>query len=205
MLDKSILDQVDQYYTSKVVKYGATPEGVDWNGAASQSLRFQILSKVIEQPGFSILDYGCGFGSLRQYLKECYDDGYSYYGFDISAEMIDNAKTFNFPNSFFSTSITDFSPCDYLIASGIFNVRLQNSNDDWLAYILQELNTMNSLAKKGFSFNMLTSYSDMAFMKEYLYYAEPEFFFKYCKNHFSQRVSLLHDYPLYEFSVIVKK
>jgi SAM-dependent methyltransferase len=205
MFDKSILDQVDQYYTSKIVKYGTTPQGVDWNSTESQSLRFRVLSKVIEEQNFSIFDYGCGFGSLQHYLQQWHGNNFTYYGFDISAEMINKAKAFSLPNSFFSTSITDFSTYDYLIASGIFNVRLQNNADDWLVYILQVLDTMNKIAKKGFSFNMLTSYSDTAFMKEYLYYAEPEFFFKYCKDHFSQRVALLHDYPLYEFSIIVKK
>jgi len=205
MLNKNILDQVNEYYTDKVVKNGTTPQGVDWNGIESQNLRFQILSRVIEQPNFTILDYGCGFGSLQQYLKQQYDNSFSYYGFDISPEMIEKARSFNLSNSFFSTEITDFFPCDYVIASGIFNVRLKNDEANWKTYILEVLHKMNDLAIKGFSFNMLTSYSDALYMKEYLYYAEPEFFFKYCKKNFSRHVALLHDSPLYEFSIIVKK
>jgi SAM-dependent methyltransferase len=205
MLNKNILEQVNEYYTDKVIQHGTTPQGVDWNGTESQNLRFQVLSNVIEESSFSVLDYGCGFGSLQQYLKEQHKNSFYYFGFDISAEMIEKAKSLNLPNSFFSTDIADFSPCDYVIASGIFNVRLQNDAEDWKSYILEVLNTMNGLATKGFSFNMLTTYSDAPFMKDYLYYAEPEFFFKYCKQHFSKQVALLHDYPLYEFSIIVKK
>ena len=52
---------------------------------------------------------------------------------------------------------------------------------------------------------MLTSYSDFEHMKDNLYYAVPEEIFKYCKTNFSKYVSLNHSYPLYEFSIFVKK
>jgi hypothetical protein len=52
---------------------------------------------------------------------------------------------------------------------------------------------------------VLTKYSDKEYMKEYLYYADPLYLFDYCKKHFSKNVALLHDYNLYEFSIIVRK
>jgi len=94
---------------------------------------------------------------------------------------------------------------DYVIASGIFNVKLKNSEKDWLEYILETLKVINKKSIKGFSFNMLTKYSDAEYMKDNLYYADPLFIFDYCKRNFSKWVTLKHDYPLYEFSIIVKK
>ena len=38
-----------------------------------------------------------------------------------------------------------------------------------------------------------------------LYYADPLFFFDYCKNYFSEKITLIHDYDLYEFTILVKK
>ena len=94
---------------------------------------------------------------------------------------------------------------DYTVASGIFNVKMEYEEKEWLDYFLQTLNNMNANSEKGFSFNALTKYSDKEFMKDNLYYAEPLFIFDYCKTHFSKYVALVHDYPLYEFTILVKK
>jgi len=64
---------------------------------------------------------------------------------------------------------------------------------------------MNKKSIKGFAFNMLTKYSDREYMKEYLYYADPLFIFDYCKRNFSKKVALIHDYELYEFTILVRK
>jgi hypothetical protein len=42
-------------------------------------------------------------------------------------------------------------------------------------------------------------------MRPDLYYADPLFLFDYCKTKFSTLVSLIHDYPLYEFTILVRK
>ena len=94
---------------------------------------------------------------------------------------------------------------DYIVASGIFDVKLKNKNCEWLNYILETLNRMNEKSKKGFSFNCLTIYSDENYKKNYLYYADPRFFFDYCKRRFSNNIALLHDYFLYEFTILVRK
>ena len=94
---------------------------------------------------------------------------------------------------------------DYTIASGIFNVKLNTSTEDWRQYMLDVLDTMNSLSRRGFAFNALTSYSDKEFMRPDLYYADPLFFFDHCKTKFSKFVTLLHDYPLFEFTMLVRK
>jgi hypothetical protein len=92
-----------------------------------------------------------------------------------------------------------------VVASGIFNVKLDTSNEDWKEYILNTLSKLNQLSSIAFSFNILTSYSDKEYMKDYLYYADPCFLFDYCKKNFSKNIALLHDYNLYEFTILVKK
>jgi len=64
---------------------------------------------------------------------------------------------------------------------------------------------MNEYCEKGFSFNCLTSYSDDDKMKDYLYYANPMELFDLCKRKYSRNVALLHDYDLYEFTILVRK
>ena len=203
----NILDTVNDYYTQKIKEFGVTPKGVDWNSAESQEMRFGQLCKVIDRKDmFSVLDYGCGYGAMLDVLKTTYSN-FQYCGLDISEEMIAQAvkQHHGDQTATWRTKLADTDLFDYTIASGIFNVRLQTSDADWKQYILDTLSDMNKHSSKGFSFNMLTSYSDKEYMRDYLYYADPAFFFDHCKRNFSKYVAVLHDYPLYEFTMIVRK
>jgi hypothetical protein len=42
-------------------------------------------------------------------------------------------------------------------------------------------------------------------MQDYLYYADPRVLFDHCKTRYSKNVALLHDYGLYEFTILVRK
>jgi SAM-dependent methyltransferase len=206
MGEKEILGHVNAYYTGKITQFGNTPQGVDWNGEESQFLRFEQLSKIIK-PGkdkISVLDYGCGTGALYKFLQGK-QRPFHYHGFDISEKMIAEAKAQSFENATWSTKLEQGIKFDYVFASGIFNVRLENNDKKWLKYMLGVLDTMNDISIKGFAFNVLTKYSDKPYQKDYLYYADPCEIFDYCKQHYSKYVALLHDYPLYEFSILVRK
>jgi len=202
------LKDIASYYTDKLILHGETPLGVDWNGKESQELRFQQLLKVIPHNNypFSVNDFGCGFGSLFNFMKAKYKD-FEYFGNDVSEEMIRTAikRNKNSANAHFLKSEKPINLSDYSIASGIFNVKLKNDIKTWEGYLLKTLNLLNQRSKKGFSFNCLTSYSEIDKMKEHLYYANPCYLFDICKRKFSRNVSLLHDYKLYEFSIIVRK
>jgi hypothetical protein len=63
---------------------------------------------------------------------------------------------------------------------------------------------MATLARRGFAFNALTSYADSEKKRADLYYADPGYWFDFCKRGHSRRVTLLHDYPLYEFTLLVR-
>jgi SAM-dependent methyltransferase len=200
-----ILKDVNDYYTGKVRQHGATPQGVDWNGEESQHLRFKTLLRVVDEPDrpFSMLDYGCGYGSMYDYMKDRFAN-FQYTGFDISEAMIVEAKKQHGAAANWTTE-RDGSHHDFIVASGIFNVRLKNDDAGWREYVHAELDWMNGHAAKGFAFNMLTSYSDADKMRDYLFYADPTAVFDRCKRKYSKFVALLHDYPLYEFTILVRK
>ena len=206
-INNKIINDTTNYYEGKLREYGPTSRGVDWNSKESQELRFRQLMKVVKNHNgrFTILDFGCGYGALFDYLKNNYQD-FDYTGFDVSKAMIDQAKKLHpdLKNSWVY-SIEKLKKFDFVIASGLFNVKLNYNDKEWLQYVLKTLKQFNELCLKGFSFNVLTKYSDKECMKENLYYADPLTLFDWCKKEFSEYVSLLHDYSLYQFSVIVKK
>ena len=206
---ETIEQAVSDYYSNKLKEHGATHQGVDWNSTESQELRFKQLLKVVQQcknNTYTLNDFGCGFGSLYGYMKSNYDNSFAYFGYDVSQSMIEEAVSMygeSATHSFITGS--ELQMADFSVASGIFNVRNQFNDEQWKQYIFGCIDKMNNASRKGFSFNMLTSYSDKDKCRDYLYYANPCEFFDYCKLNFSRNVALLHDYDLYEFTIIVRK
>ncbi|MGB1288233.1 MAG: methyltransferase domain-containing protein, partial [Aggregatilineales bacterium] len=202
----AILAQVNAYYSEKVKAHGATASGVDWNSNDSQELRFRELLRLHPDKSqkFSLLDYGCGYGAMATYMK---DQGYDFdfYGYDISAEMIAAAQQAHPDAGWqFNTDFDSLPKADYVISSGIFNVRFDIASDTWKQYMLATVHRMWDASSAGIGFNVLTSYSDAEYMRDDLYYADPLFWFDYCKRNFSKQVTLLHDYGLYEFTLLVR-
>lgn len=198
---------IDLYYTDKIQAHGATARGVDWKDDASQTLRFKQLVSVISEADlpFSLNDYGCGYGALYDYLNNQHYN-VSYHGFDLSPAMIKRAEKHLTLSQHCAVSV-GLEPkhrADYSVASGIFNVREQIEDEEWLAHIYKVIENMSRFSTKAFAFNCLSEYSDADYRKDYLYYCNPCTIFDYCKRHISQNVALLHDYGLYECTIIVR-
>lgn len=201
------ISRIKNYFRKRLNEFGATPQGLDWNSLASQHIRFEQIIKVIdERDDYSLLDFGCGFGSLYDYLKE---KGHTprYYGFDIVEEMVEKAERLHpdDPRCAFFSSEARLDPCDYVVESGVFNVKQGNRIVDWEDHVIDTIQKMNALAKKAMALNFLTSYSDPEYMRSDLYYADPCFWFDYCKKNISKEVALLHDYQLYDFTILIRK
>jgi len=203
----NILTDVRGYYDAKIQTHGPGARGVDWNSEASQQLRFKQLLKICADAGpFTLTDYGCGYGALLAYAAGM-DRMILYRGFDVSEQMIMRARELHAGRSRceFFTDAGQLVPTDYTVASGIFNVRLNHDAASWQAYLLDTLCRLDACSTRGFAFNALTSYSDPPRMRPDLYYADPCVLFHYCKHRFSRNVALLHDYGLYEFTILVTK
>lgn len=198
---------LDSYFERTLEEHGATPRGVDWNSTEAQELRFGQLLRVVD-PGapFSLLDYGCGYGALVPYLEQRGLD-FTLQGFDVSERMLEHARAlYEQPGrASFTASEEELVPADYALASGVFNLRIDVDDDAWTAYALETIDSLDRLSRRGFAFNMLTMYSDRERMREDLYYGDPSLLFAYCKEHCSRNVALLHDYDLYEFTILVRK
>jgi SAM-dependent methyltransferase len=200
-----LLGPVERYYTQKLEEHGSVARGVDWNSDESQELRFsQLLQVTSPARGFSLNDYGCGYGALALYLaRHGYD--VDYRGFDISPKMRDAARKVVPEHARVVDTAEALEGADYTVASGVFNVKLDAPDDVWLRHILETLDRLDTLSQQGFAFNALTSYSDPERMRSDLYYADPALLFDHCKRRYSRHVALLHDYGLYEFTVVVRR
>jgi SAM-dependent methyltransferase len=201
--------KLNEYFSEKLTAFGATPKGVDYNGPEAQERRFEQLVKVINpaQP-FTVIDYGSGYGALFDFLQKR-GWQFEYYGLDLIESMVIAGREAHksFPNAHFSTEESEVPLADYLLAGAIFNIKLDASYEDWQGFVVRTLQRMNAKCSKGFSFNMLTKYSDVERMAQRpdLFYGDPLYFFDVCKRNFSRNVALLHDYGLYDFTILVRK
>lgn len=203
------LKQVGALYTQNLAAHGISSPSVGWKDETSQRLRFQKLAEVIEPTalveGYSALDWGCGYGAMQDYLAE--RGGLrQFVGYDISAPMLAEAARraqAHSCESLFRESSDVVDRADFVFVSGTFNVRFDCPPDEWREYIERTLALLWQHTRKGLAFNLLTTYVDWE--AKDLYYADPAHFFDYCKRTLSPAVTLLHDYPLYEWTMLVRK
>lgn len=198
---------VERYYSGRIREHGATPLGVDWNGERGQVLRFERLLDAtdgVEGP-LTLLDWGCGYGALVDLLRERRPDA-RYVGYDLSAPMVEEGRRRYAGDEGvrFTTDIDALDPVDVTVASGVFNVRLQTPEDRWRGYVLETLDQMAALSRRGVAFNALTSHSDADRMRQDLHYADPAALLDHCLRRYSRDVALRHDYALYEFTLVVR-
>lgn len=202
-----LLSQVAEYYDDKARTYGATPRGADWRDAESQELRFKLLSQVMRgSKTASVAEVGCGWGAFPLWAER---QGYEidYTGYDIAEAMLLEARNAcaGLPNARFLKGDRPLVPADYVIASGIFNVRFNASDEEWLAFVRSTIAEMYSQAKLGTAFNFLTGFSDADRKEARLYYADPGLMLNYLLSKYGRNVTIDHSYSLYEFTVLLWK
>lgn len=161
-----------------------------------QKTRFDVLAQVGDLAGKRILDLGCGLGDFYAHLL---DKGINvdYTGFDITPGFIERAST-RFPNANFELrDIQESMPeerYDYAICSQVFNNKLgSGDNVEVVSDVMQRL---FALTTSGVAIDMVTSFVD--YQQDNLFYYDPMLMFQKAKE-ITRRVTLRHDYPLFEF------
>ncbi len=203
------LSGIDQLYSDNLKVHGVGSKSVGWKDDESHRLRFQQLVQVVHPSmtrGISVNDYGCGYAAMFRYLDELPSVQINHYnGYDINAQMLSAAADHvaDDPRAHFIQGQSVTEVADYSFASGTFNVKLAASDESWAEHVKESLMSLAERSTLGLSFNLLTSYVD--WRQETLYYADPLVYFDFCQRHISRHVKLIHDYPLYEWTICVRK
>jgi SAM-dependent methyltransferase len=203
---RTIHEDVARYYSEKLSVHGPTAQGVDWKDAKSQELRHrQFLRLVGEDRRSSVGDVGCGHGDFFRFLRSNDFVG-RYIGCDVSEPMIATARQLygTTADHRFVIGATVDEPVDYVVASGIFNVKQGCPDDLWQAYIDQAVDAMAKSARRGFGFNILSLHSDPERRRLDLYYSDPAGCFARMAERYGRNIALLQDYGLFEFTLLVR-
>jgi len=196
--------KVIERYSKRYNEFGYSPKTLGWD-KGKQDIRFDILSSFFELKNSTILDIGCGFGDLNILLGEKINQDYSYIGIDIVPVLIEEAqKRFNSENiefmvgDFLETEIK--KPVDIALASGIFNFKLDNSDN--YKYIENVMRKAFEISKTGLAFDFLSDQVDYQY--EHTFHSNPGKILELAYS-LSRNVVLRNDYMPFEFSVCIYK
>lgn len=189
---------VQQLYLDKYREFGATPEGMFWNGKESQELRFALIAKLLHEKRVSIGDFGCGDAALYRYLGAQGYDVYEYHGVDTNKEVLEFDRKM-YPEETLQFSVGAFTKKDYWVVSGTFNLRGATPEGIWADWVKATLYRLKGMARKGVIFNVLDKDS-CAWFKDTLFYvsvAEAETWFS------NSGCEVERDMRLREFTMLV--
>ena len=63
-------EKLKRHYQALFRKFGDSSSSVQYFDRASHFKRFEILTEMIREKRFSIVDLGCGLGHLCEYLRQ---------------------------------------------------------------------------------------------------------------------------------------
>lgn len=206
MSSSAISRALAQHYTSTFERHGAVSQGVDWGADPRDHLlrldqMLSVMSRGRVGHEATLLDVGCGFGSLLDRAKQL-TIPLDYSGIDLCEPMIEIARANHPEASWFVGDILDDQMerrYDYVVCNGILTQKLGASIRDMDQFLKQLVRKMFAICDIGVAFNVMTS--RVNFMVPNLYYRSPAELLAWCMDEVTTKVTLDHAYPLYEFTV----
>ena len=196
--------KIVHYYNELFNKYGYSPKSLGWD-KGNQFLRFHQLTSDWSLNGKTFLDVGCGFGDFVDYLHHLEVSNFSYVGSDLVKAFVNEARarhgTSNvkfFQQDFLNADFTQV--VDYSIASGVFNLTLQDHDE--YEHLFKNMEKMFSLSSKAISIDFLSDKVDYSHTHNFNF--SPEKILSMAYN-FSRNVVLKNTYFPFEFSVTIYK
>ena len=168
-----------EYYRDLYKKHGycldtlGTPKG-------GEDARFKSKFDIGILDNTKILDVGCGFGHMLDYLK-AWGIKSHYTGIDICPEMIETAKKRHPEADFRLLNILTDSieeKWDWVFSVGVFNDT--RNNKQWYEYVQAMIEKMFFLSTRGAAFDFLSTYVD--YQKEHAFHASTELIFAFAKT-----------------------
>ena len=206
---RSMLEPVLASFEKRVAQFGADPRSAFWKDEEWQKRRYDILSRLFDEPdrlgGISITDFGCGYGAFFDYLADRpVMKNSRYTGIDMSATMIEEANArIRDSRATFQSHLTATETADYTVVCGTYNMNLGANRDEWADYVKASLEQLWSKTTKAMGFNMLRF--DAPDQYPGLYYADGMEFVKFCNETLSPDITYTDDRPLPDWTIIIRR
>lgn len=160
------LNKLSDHYSKSYKKYGFNSRGADWGDFEKHNLRITSMIELLGDDAFknrSVLDVGCGYGSLYSAIKNYYPAiNLRYVGIDPCAEVINYAKsTSDSTAEFICTDIQSFSTSisfDTVFCCGIFTKKAIMSDDEMYELLIRFFDLLKKLNPSSVCFNTMSAF-----------------------------------------------
>lgn len=196
-----------KHYEKCFQKFGNTPKGVDWPNESDLIVRYEKMLEFVK-PNSNILDFGCGYGFLFQYLEKKNSKNLNYFGLDISKIFIDYCNKTYKKNIFYQIDILKddleiLPPIDYILINGVFTEKRELNDDEMKDFLKKILNKLFKICKKGLVFNIMSPIVD--FKDDKLFYLSFDELGKFLKENLTKKIKFDMSYGLWEYCCFVYK
>ncbi|RAX58177.1 hypothetical protein CCZ01_03640 [Helicobacter monodelphidis] len=209
MLDIVHLHDIAELYSKRAKQFGYTHKAVFWQNQDEQIQRFTHLLSLLNLQSHSTLninDFGCGYGALYSFLEKSGFQIRLYNGYDISKNMLKEAKKFLHAywwnkkiRLYFANSALYMA--DYTFVSGTFNLCHHHPKQIWEEYIFFTLRNLFQQSNKAVVFNLLSIHKQPQY--EGLYYANISPILDFCQK--LGYIKNYYDTHLCEWSIAIFK
>lgn len=197
LLSDDDIEIINKRYNKRIEQYGYGIESLASGTQERRELRFKVITEIGLKSGMSILDVGCGLADYYAYLKNL-DLKVEYTGIDINPNLIAKCQEIYPAARFLVSNIEkdDLGRFDYVISSSAFNLKIDGKSN--MELIESVISRMYKHASKGVAIDMLTKWVDFRGNDKEAFYYDPTEVFSIAKR-ITKRVTLRHDYQLFEF------
>jgi SAM-dependent methyltransferase len=155
-----------------------------------------------------ILDVGCATGCVLDEIKSSGRTGIIYRGVDLSPAMLKTARAkhpeadFVLGDPFDLKEIWSDTP-DYVILGGLFQCRLQMSQEQMTDYMVRMLRLAFAHCRRGLVFNVMSEHVD--WKRDDLFHVPFDRMADILQANLNRNYIFRADYGLYEYAVYVYK
>jgi cyclopropane fatty-acyl-phospholipid synthase-like methyltransferase len=191
-------------------KFGDTFEGAGWTKTEEQAdRRYRVMLDVLEpgQPA-SLLDFGCGSARLLDYaIRAGRDQGLTYSGLDLSANVIDFCRSKHPDRTFYNLDVlagtTDLPVFDTIVLNGVFHYKGDMSYDEMFRYFCDLLQAVGPHARRSLAFNVMSTH--VAWTRDDLFHLPIGDATDFVAATFGRQFTVRQDYGLFEYTVYVHR
>jgi SAM-dependent methyltransferase len=195
-------DDYVERYRARLREHGYSPQTLGWGVNGRQEVRFALLGELaLRDPTSSVLDVGCGFADLHDFLHAAGWKG-RYTGVDIMPDLLQVARERHPGLDLRELDIVaeggELQEHDFVIASGVFNAQLKVGDNQ--SHVRQALRAMHHLARRAVCVDFMSSWVD--FQKPGAWHTDPSWALAEARV-LSRRLELRLDYMPFEFALVL--
>ena len=194
-------------YKQKFKEFGVSPQALQWKSKGAAHQRFRQFWAEIDFDNKNVLDVGCGFGEMGNFLTKRYEN-VKYKGVDIMQEFIENGKKI-YPGlnletaDYFGHPLTEMF--DTIICSGALNSNFGTEEEN-KKFRKDAIKKMFDHTTNVVAFNMLGGHPAPVNdnNESNIWYSDSLEILEYCMS-LTRRVILRHHYHPSDFTIFMYK